>query len=266
MSYGNDQGKTRESLAFIVDEKTFRIIVTVEFLRQIFEVERDEMRCEIAGGNGELRRKIGQPPQQRVLVTACQRREIDLCQPRRRFVKGDAGLLQHRAHARMRVLNVVNRIIFRLRTREIDIENELGIGLARYEEEADRIAADFVDQVANRHIASGALADLDLFAAAHHRDHLVQNIIGIAGRNAHSEGLQAGAYTRDRAVMVGALHVDRSHEPAFPLGDVVSDIGDEIRVPAIGFAHHAILVVAVVSRAQPQCAVLFVHCAGCGKT
>ena len=234
----------------------------MEFLRQIFEVERDEMRCQIAGGNGELRRKIGQPPQQRVLVTACQRREIDLCQPRRRFVKGDAGLLQHRAHARMRVLNVVNRIIFRLRTREIDIENELGIGLARYEEEADRIAADYVAQVANRHIASGALADLDLFAAAHHRDHLVQNIVGVAGGNVHRERLQPRANARDRAVMVGALNVDRLRKSALEFRDVIGDVRNEIRVAAIGLAHHPIFVVAVVGRAQPQRAVLFIHGAG----
>jgi hypothetical protein len=57
--------------------------------------------------------------------------------------------------------------------------------------------------------AAGALGDLDLLAAAHHRDHLVQHVVRVPRRDADAQRLQAGAHPGDRAVVVGALHVDR---------------------------------------------------------
>ena len=56
----------------------------------------------------------------------------------------------------------------------------------------------------------------------------------------------------DRAVMVAALDVDDLGEPALPLRHVIRDVGHEVRVAAVGLAHHAVLVVAVVGGAQPQ--------------
>ena len=49
---------------------------------------------------------------------------------------------------------------------------------------------------------------------------------------------------------------------ALPLGDVVGDVRHEVGVRAVGLAHHAVLVVAVVGGAQPQRAVLLVGLAG----
>jgi hypothetical protein len=41
-------------------------------------------------------------------------------------------------------------------------------------------------------------------------------------------------------------------EAALPLVHVVGDVGHEVGVGAVGLAHHAVLVVAVVGGAQPQ--------------
>src|SRR3712207_7296760 len=44
----------------------------------------------------------------------------------------------------------------------------------------------------------------------------------------------------------------RSAEAAVPLGDVVRDVGHEVRVRAVALAHHAVLVVAELGGAQPR--------------
>ncbi len=44
--------------------------------------------------------------------------------------------------------------------------------------------------------------------------------------------------------MIRALHVDRAVKPALPLGDVIRDIRQEIRVRAVALAHDAVFVVA----------------------
>ena len=59
-------------------------------------------------------------------------------------------------------------------------------------------------------------------------------------------------------MVIGALHVDRDAKAALPLGDVIGDVRHEIGERAVGLAHHAVLVVAVVGRAQPQRAVFLV--------
>ena len=59
-------------------------------------------------------------------------------------------------------------------------------------------------------------------------------------------------------MVVAALHVDDLDEAAFPLVQVVGHVGHEVGVRAIGLAHHAVLVVAIVGAAQPQCTVFLV--------
>src|SRR5689334_24736966 len=54
---GDDQRKSCALFTLVVDQKTFRIIVTVEFLRQILQVERDQMRRQIARRGCQLGRK-----------------------------------------------------------------------------------------------------------------------------------------------------------------------------------------------------------------
>jgi hypothetical protein len=57
----------------------------------------------------------------------------------------------------MRVLNVIDRIVLGLRLREIDVEHELAVGLARNQEKTHCIAPHLVDQVAHGDVAAGAL-------------------------------------------------------------------------------------------------------------
>ena len=68
--------------------------------------------------------------------------------------------------------------------------DELRIALSHQKEVAHRVAADLVDEIAHRDVAAGALGDLHLFTAAHHRHHLVQHVLRIALGNAHAERLQ----------------------------------------------------------------------------
>ena len=67
----------------------------------------------------------------------------------------------------MRVLDVEHRVVVRLRQRQVDVEHHLRVGLARDQEIARRVAADRIDQIAQRDVTAGALGNLDLFAATH---------------------------------------------------------------------------------------------------
>src|SRR5204862_492904 len=59
--------------------------------------------------------------------------------------------------------------------------------------------------------------------------------------------------------VIGALDVDGLQEAALDLGQVVGDVGHEIGVGAVGLAHDAVLVVAVVGGAQPERAAFLVR-------
>jgi hypothetical protein len=103
---------------------------------------------------------------------------------------------------------------------------------------------------------------LEILTSSHHGNHLVQHVVGVALRDADVHCLQAGAHARDGAVVVAALDVDGLVEAALELLDVVSHVRHEIGIGAVGLAHHAVLVVAVIGGLQPQGAVLLVGDAG----
>jgi len=63
-------------------------------------------------------------------------------------------------------------------------------------------------------------------------------------------------------VVVAALNVHDLVKAALPLGNVVRHVRHEVRVGAVALAHHAVLVVAVIGRPEPQCPVLFVGFSG----
>jgi hypothetical protein len=67
------------------------------------------------------------------------------------------ALGQHRADAGMGVLHVEHRVLVVLLERQVDVEGELGVGLAADQEEAHRVAAGPVDQVAQRDVAAARL-------------------------------------------------------------------------------------------------------------
>ena len=162
----------------------------------------------------------------------------------------------------MRHLDVVHGILFALRPREIDVERELRIPLSHEEEVADRVAAHPLDQVAHGDVAAGALGDLHLLAAHHHRHHLVEHVLRVPLGDADAERLESSPHARDGAVVIGSLDIDRASEAALPLRDVVRDVRYEVgvRAPLRGtLAHDAILVVAVVGGTQEEGAVLLVR-------
>jgi len=67
-----------------------------------------------------------------------------------------APLLKHAAHTRVRVLNVVHRVIVTLRLCEIEIEVEVLIAFSQDVEETRRVIAHFMPQFAQRHEFAGS--------------------------------------------------------------------------------------------------------------
>ena len=65
--------KPRALQCRVVDQESFRIIVTVEFLGQILEIERHLMRSGIARGSSQFVGEVGDPAQQCCLVRTDQR-------------------------------------------------------------------------------------------------------------------------------------------------------------------------------------------------
>jgi hypothetical protein len=161
----------------------------------------------------------------------------------------------------VRHLHAVHRVLVALRAREVDVEHEVRVAAAHQVEVPHRVAPRPVDEVAHRDVAAGALGDLHLLAAAHHGDHLVQHVLGVALGDAEARGLEPRAHARRGAVVVAPLHVDGAPVAALPLRHVVGHVRDEVGVLAAlrgAPAHHAVLVVAVRRGAQEERAVLLV--------
>ena len=146
----------------------------------------------------------------------------------------------------MRVLHVVDRVVVVFSYRQIHVEGVFGIGLAAEQEEAHRVFAGPLDQIAQGDVASSALRNFDFFATAHHTHHGVQNVIWVALRNTHIRRLQSSAHTCDGAVVVAALDIHHPRKATLPFGDVVGDIRHKVGERAVGFAHDAVFVVAIV--------------------
>ena len=232
----------------------------MHFAGEIVQICRDAVWLERTRSVLDHRREIHERLDQLRLLRQLQQREIGITSCDRRRI--DLAHTKDPAHPGVRHLDVVDRILLRLRPREIDVEHELRVALPHQKEVPHRIASDLVDEIPHGDVAPGALRDLHLFAAAHHRHHLMQHILRIALRNPHVERLQPDAHAGHCAVMIGALHVDRPRESALPLRDVIGDVGDEVRGRAapLGAAQHdAILVVPELGGAQPERAVPFVR-------
>ena len=146
----------------------------------------------------------------------------------------------------MRVLHVVDRVVVVFSYRQIHVEGVFGIGLAAEQEEAHRVFAGPLDQIAQGDVASSALRNFDFFATAHHAHHGVQDIVRVALRNTHIRRLQSSAHTCDGAVVVAALDIHHTRKSTLPFGDVVRDIRHKVGERAVGFAHDAVFVVAIV--------------------
>src|SRR5690606_2407070 len=85
-------------------------------------------------------------------------------------------LRQHGTDAGVRILNIVDRVLFAFGQRQVDVENEFRIGTPLRQEEAHGILAYPVDEVAHGDVAAGPLGYLDLGAVTHDFNHFVQDI------------------------------------------------------------------------------------------
>ena len=91
----------------------------------------------------------------------------------------------------------------------------------------------------------------------------MQDVGRIVSRNAHVQGLQSGAHTGNRAMVVTALYVDGVIKATLPLGDVVGNVRNKIGIATFGLAHHAVFVIARIERGcpQPKRALIFISMA-----
>ena len=181
-----------------------------QILQIIGQLVRGQLPCRI----GQQGRKARHARHQRIFCWRDQPVDGSLCSSRQRsrligIGQDTTGLRQNGADPGVGVLDVIDGVLVGTRQGQVHIEGELGIALARDEEEAHGIApANLVpaarpfDQVTQRDVAAGPLGYLDLLAAAHDAHHLVQHVIGVALRNAGIQRLQAGAHPRHRAVVV----------------------------------------------------------------
>ena len=166
------------------------------------------MRRQRIAGVFDHRRILGKARHEREFASADKAREIDCAGIEHIRLPGQPlvdRLREHRADPGMGILHIVDRVLVGAREREVDIEHELGIGLALDQKKTHRvapapdrlIAADAlgrraigadaarpVDQIAQGDVRPGALGDLDLLATAHHGHHLVQHVVGKVFRDA----------------------------------------------------------------------------------
>ena len=93
-------------------------------------------------------------------------------------------------------------------------------------------------------------ADLSLLSGEAELD-LLRAIADVPGQIAAAAGFRA-PHSRDVAVMIGTPHVHEVVEAALELVDQVGTVGAEVRVQPVRSQERAVLVVAVVRRAEPD--------------
>mmetsp|Transcript_20389 Transcript_20389/g.78156 ORF Transcript_20389/g.78156 Transcript_20389/m.78156 type:complete len:636 (-) Transcript_20389:435-2342(-) len=255
---GGQQGDAGAAQFGSLAQHAFGGVVGMVGAGQVAGVEGHVMRRQAGGRAGQHVGVGGELEHQRLLGRRGQQAQVGGSDAADVAAHVGRPFADHGADAGMGVLHIEHRVLVVLLQRQVDVEGELGVGLAADQEEAHRVAAGPVHQVAQRHIGAGALGDLDLLAVLHDRDHLVQHIVREALRDAEVDRLQAGAHPGDGAVVVGALDVDALRVAALELVDVIGHVGHEVGVATFLLAHHAVLVVAVVGGAQPQGAALLV--------
>src|SRR5450432_3838716 len=182
----NDTTRVREEKPRMHDrgrliEHMMLVIPGVHQLRRVVQIACHAMRLQRLGGAGEHWRKVQQRLDQLSLLGLDERIKVDVARnERRRINVADA---KNPAQARVRHLDVIDRILLRLRAREIDVEHQLRLGLSHREEVAHRIAADVGEQLLERDDGPRALGELHFLSVAHELYEIVQDVVGIAFRD-----------------------------------------------------------------------------------
>src|SRR5690606_3946081 len=151
------QRQSRVAQVGVVDQELVVVVVGLERLGEFVKIGRDQVWFQVLAGRRDHVRPARQRGQQ--LVGGCVVQVQRPCQAGGRVVRQAAfpELPPQAADARVRELHVVHRVVERLRARQVDVEGELRVRLAREQEPARRVAAGLVDQVAQREVAAGAL-------------------------------------------------------------------------------------------------------------
>src|SRR5690554_234728 len=234
------------------------VVVGVELAGQLTQVVGEVVRLALGGGVGNQLRVFRQLIGQFFLFIQGQQAQIAHTFVQAPLYTFSRQFAQYAANPGMGILDVIHRVFIGLGAGQVDIEGQLGIHAARRQEESGSVAAHFVDQVPNGHVAAGTLGDLYLLARAGHHHHLVQNVVRPALGNVGFQCLQAGAYTGHRGVVVRALFIDHGGKATLPFIQVVGHIRQEVGVATIFLAHYTVFVVAELGGFQPHGAVLFV--------
>src|SRR5690554_5734139 len=234
------------------------VVVGVELAGQLTQVVGEVVRLALGGGVGNQLRILGQLIGQFFFFIQSQQAQIAHTLVQAPLYAFGRQFAQYAANPGMGILDVIHRVFIGLGAGQVDIEGQLGIHAARRQEETGSIAAHFVDQVPNGHVAAGTLGDFHFLAGAGHHYHLVQNIVRPALGDVGFQGLQAGAHAGYRGMVVRTLLVDHGGEAALPLVQVVGHIRQEVSVATVFLAHHAVFVVAELGGFQPHGAVLLV--------
>ena len=158
---------------------------------------------------------------------------------------GARSAVRDAAQASMSHLDIEDGVLIGLLLCLVHIEDQVRLAPAHQEVVAHRIPTDLLDQIPHREIGAGALGDLQLFTAFHHRDHLMEYILGIIARGPDLERLQSRSHSSHSAVMIRSLHVDRLLKAALPFGDVVSNVRNKVGIGSVRLPHDPILVVTV---------------------
>src|SRR4029078_13000181 len=99
------------------------------------QIRRDAMRFERVGRAGDERWEIEKSLHELRLFRQVEHRKVPLLAGGRRLI--DLADAEDPGHARVRHLDVVDRILIRLRARDVDVEHELRVPLAQWEDKSN---------------------------------------------------------------------------------------------------------------------------------
>src|SRR5262245_8708400 len=162
--------------------------------------------------------------------------------------------------SRVRVLDVVDRVLLRLLRGQVDVDVDCLVGTPVDEVPARGVDADLVHEVVEEDDVAAPLRDLALFPALDDVHELVEENLDVLGLVA--EHLRHDRVPAANAVVVGTEHVDDPVEAAIELVGEVHDVDRRVGRLAASFggAHeHAVLLLSELRRADPDRSFLLVR-------
>ena len=149
-------------------------------------------------------------------------------------------LFQHRADARVGVLDIVDRVLAVVAHGQIKVKVQRGRAFALIEEEPRGINGHLVQQVGQGDGLAGALAHADRLAVAHQVDHLHQHDVKAAA--VQTDGVHRALHAGHMAVVVSAPDINGLVKAAHgQLVVVVGNVGGKVGRDAVGAHQHLVL-------------------------